>query len=67
MELVGDGVDFFGKHGAELDGMPMHSHLFVLMNDQNCFGFVLDFLQCAYLGSLSRIWLQLCWFVFGVA
>ena len=28
-------------------------------------GLFLDFLQCVYLGSLSRIWLQLCWLVFG--
>ena len=50
-------------------GMPMHSRLFALMNDQNCFVFVLnlDFLQCSYLGSLSRIWLQLCWLVFRVS
>ena len=26
----------------------------------------LDFLQYGYLGSLSRIWLQLCWLVFRV-
>ena len=34
----------------------MHSRLFALMNDKNCLGFVfLDFLQCGYLGSLSKI------------
>ena len=56
---LGDGVDFLGKHGAELVvvvalsrsfviiwpfvcnvGMPMHSRLFTLMNDDNYFGFV---------------------------
>ena len=60
---LGDGIDFLGKHGAEFviiwpfvcsEGMPMHSRLFALMNDQHCFGFVFR-LSPMCLFRLSRL------------
>ena len=36
-------------------GMPMHSRLLALMNDQNCFGFVFRLAGCSFAGLSSEL------------